>query len=498
MKARGLKAHFLVNLAGPIVPLAVGLITIPIYVSHIGAARYGFLSITWMLLGYLGFLDLGLSRASANALAKLGHASMQEERAKVLVTSICINLFLGAVVGIIFFFAGTFIVERLLSVPANLKPEIESAFPWVAFVLPLSLIAGLGSGALESRERFFASNVLQVIGTTAGLVVPMLVAVYVSPSLSVVLPAAVIVRCASVLQLLSFALRGEGPLRPRHFDRKRCRALLGYGGWISFNNIAGKILASIDQLMIGNILGVAAVAHYAVPMSLVMRSQLLSGALARTLFPRMSRFVPAEAKKLAHKAVLTLAYVNGALCAPAVVLAGPFLELWMGKEFGGISGPVAQLLLLGAWFSAIGSILYGFLQGQGRPNVTAAIHAIDFAPYVILFWLLTTHFGLLGAAAAWNFLVALDTGLLFFAARFRLAELVKFALPFGFILAGYLYVSFVHPAIVNAVIAACVLGAGVGACALIFDTTLHGIVLTLASQGAPRLRSWTTRQTKTK
>ena len=78
-----------------IAPLLVAFVTVPIYVSHIGAARYGVLSIVWLLLGYFGFLDFGLVvGASVNALAKLKHAS-QAERSKVLVTAASLNLALG-------------------------------------------------------------------------------------------------------------------------------------------------------------------------------------------------------------------------------------------------------------------------------------------------------------------------------------------------------------------------------------------------------------------
>ena len=59
-----------------------------------GDARYGVMSIVWVLLGLFGFLDLGLSRAVTNALAKLRDAP-QQHRARVLLTTFGLNLASG-------------------------------------------------------------------------------------------------------------------------------------------------------------------------------------------------------------------------------------------------------------------------------------------------------------------------------------------------------------------------------------------------------------------
>jgi O-antigen/teichoic acid export membrane protein len=479
MKWRGIKANFVFNVAGPVVSLVVALVTVPIYISHIGVARYGLLAIVWRLLGYFGFLDLGLARASANALAKLGDPSSRRQRAKVIVTAAWLNIGLGVAGGIIFYFTGIFFIEHLLTVPADLRPEIEASFPWVACVLPLGLVSGLGNGVLEARERFFASNVLAVAGTTAGLVVPVICAVFISPSLSVVIPAAVISRGLSVLVSLGYALREERPLSPRNFDLKQCKVLLSYGGWISVSNIFGQLLASVDQLMIGAVLGVAAVAHYSVPMSLVVRSQLLAAALSTTLFPRMSRYTQDEAKELAEKALVTISYAFGAICAPAVVLARPLLDLWMGKDFGSIAGPIAVLLLIGAWIDGLGFILFAVQDGQGRPDIGAKIRALGVIPYVIVLWLLMNHFGLLGAAAAWDLMVTIAAGFVFAVTRLNPASLFPLIPPLGFILVAYLYVYISPPAILNAFLAAGVLAAGIGASAMIFDTNARKFVASL-------------------
>jgi hypothetical protein len=99
-KMQGIKANFVFNVLGTLASLVVAFVTVPIYVSHIGAARYGVVSIVWLLLGYFGFLDLGLSRASVNALSKL-KSSSQEERSKVLITTFSLNLALGTLGGLI-------------------------------------------------------------------------------------------------------------------------------------------------------------------------------------------------------------------------------------------------------------------------------------------------------------------------------------------------------------------------------------------------------------
>jgi O-antigen/teichoic acid export membrane protein len=428
MKIRTLKTNFTINVLGAIVPLAIALVTVPIYVRHIGDARYGVLSIVWVLLGYFGFLDLGLSRAAANALARLRDAP-QAERARVLVTTLALNLCLGLFGSLCLALFGSYLLQHVLGVPEALKPEIAQAFPWIVGLFPLALLSGVGIGALESREHFLLANVLQVSGMSLGQIVPVILAVIVSPSLAVVIPAAVVVRVLTVATILIAVYRNEGPLSLAAFDRHQAKKLLSYGGWISISGIVGPILSSFDQFLIGSILGVAAVTHYAVPMNLVTRSQIFAGALTRTLFPRMSRVGPEDARSLAARALHALAYGYAAVCAPAIILTPVFFKYWIGEDFAAVAAPVAQLLFFGAWINGLAFVPYGLLQSQGRPDIVGKFHVAEVLPFIGILWALTSTYGIVGAALAWSLRVAADAGCLFWAAQMAPRTLFRATLP---------------------------------------------------------------------
>ena len=401
MSRKTLKTSFAINLLSPSARIAVALVTIPIYVRHVGDARYGVISIMWVLLGYFGFLDLGLSRAATNALAKLREAP-QQERARVLLTTFALNFGFGVVGAVVLFILGGFLLQHVISIPDALKPEVARSFPWIAVLFPLALISGVGFGALESRERFLLTNTLQIVGVSITQIAPAVVAATVSPSLTVVIPTAVVAQILSVVVALTVVYRLEGPFSVRAFDRREARALLGYGSWISVSNIIGPLLVSFDQFLIGSIMGVASVAHYAVPMNLVARSQIFPAALARTFFPRMSGLSTGEARLLGARALSSLGFGYAAVCAAAIILSPAFFRYWIGGDFALLAAPVAQILFLGAWINGLAFVAFTLIQSQGRPDITGKLHMIEIVPFLLILWALTSTFGINGAAIAWS------------------------------------------------------------------------------------------------
>ncbi|PWB95605.1 flippase [Methylosinus sporium] len=479
MNARGIRTNFMFNVAGALAPLIIALVTVPIYVSHIGAARYGALSIVWVLLGYFGFLDLGMSRASANALAKHEEA---RERSSILVTAFAINLALGVAGGLVLYIGGRVFLQYLLDVPPELEGELDSVFPWLACVVPMTLLTGVASGALESRERFLTINALQIAGSIVGQVLPVLCAVLVSPSLSVVVPAAVLARFPLFLLMLAFVIRREGPLSLTSFDRPRAGALLNYGGWISVTNFLAPLIVSLDQLVIGSALGLAAVTYYVVPLNVVLRTQIFAAALSRTLFPRMSRLQGDDARRLTESAIGTLAHGYAVACSVAIVLIGPFMNLWMGPDFAVVAAPIAEILMIGAWINGIAFLPFAHLQGQGRPDIISKYLALELFPFLLVLWLATRHFGIEGSAYAW--VARAPVHLLFLLAmmRFEKTRYAQLVLPFGCVMTAFVLVRLVRPGLFESLLIASAFAVSTSAIAFAIDQNIKSLFARLKGE----------------
>jgi O-antigen/teichoic acid export membrane protein len=68
---RGLLAkNSVLNLLGQVLPMLVGVVTVPRIVRGLGTDGYGILSIAFMVLGYFSIFDLGLSRATVKFVAE--------------------------------------------------------------------------------------------------------------------------------------------------------------------------------------------------------------------------------------------------------------------------------------------------------------------------------------------------------------------------------------------------------------------------------------------
>ncbi len=408
----GLYRHTLYNLGGSLVPMAVALVTVPLYLRAIGDIRYGVLAIAWLFVGYFGLFDLGISRATTFHVAQLAD-SVPEVRERVFWTAAALNLLFGLIGGVVLFSVAHVVFAAGFNIPETIRLEASSSVPWLAAALPLATVSAVMVGVLQARAQFGLMNALGILNTALTQFVPLVVALVAGPDLRQLIAATVIARGVGVL-LLFVAVWSTLPLgRSIGFDRGRARQLFSYGGWIAVTNVVGPILDTADRLLIGALLNAQAVTYYTIPSNLVSRVSMLPSAITTSAFPRLSRMDDDRSRRLGAQMLALLGGAVSLVVIAGILVLPMFLRWWVGDAFAVRAAPVGMVLLLGVWINSLAYVPLTELQARSRPDLVAKLHLAEVAPFLVLLALGIHFLGLLGAAAAWTVRVGLDAALLF-------------------------------------------------------------------------------------
>jgi O-antigen/teichoic acid export membrane protein len=409
--------HFaVINLLGSLVSLLLAIVTVPAYLHMLGQVRYGIWLVGWVLIGYFG-IDLGLGRATANAVAKL-RSGPATERQTVVATAAVVNLAFGIVFGALAL-AGTELAISLTgSVTGNLHREVVTAAPWLAATIPLFIVSSVLTGSLEGLERFLLVNVIATLGSVSVQLLPLAAAALIAPRLDVLAAATVVALLGSTtIAAVTCVVCLPVTSRPR-FDRRRAKALLKFGGWITVTYLISPLLSTLDKLIIGAVSGARAVTHYTVGFNLVTKLWIFPSALVRSLFPRFSRLAGADARHLAVQSSRALSAIMTPITVTGILAVHPFMRVWVGSTFASAAALSTEILFLGLWVNSLAFVPYTLLQAQGRPDLPAKFHILELPPFLGALWLGIKLGGVAGAATAWSGRVLFDAVLLTAAARY--------------------------------------------------------------------------------
>lgn len=399
------------NFAAMLVPTLVALVTLPLYIHTMGEERYGVIALVTALIGYFGLFDFGLSAASAQRIAAADPDDIAARRS-IFWTAAGINLALGLLGALLLAPIAWVFFGSAEGTSAELRAEINGSIVWIALALPIMLLSGVLRGALQGAGRFAEMNLINVVMGPATQIIPLLVAIYVSPSLIWVLPTLYFVRLlALAMQAIVVAKRVIHGWTPC-FDRSRVRDLLSFGGWVTLSAVVDPLLTTIDRFVIGSFLGMKSVSHYTVPYQLAQRSLIVPSALLDAMLPRLAGANEAEALGVSKRGMRAVVALMTPPMIAGIAFIHSFLSLWISRDFADSAALPAQFMLAGCWFNAIGFCCFQHLRARGRPRLIAIAHLIEIPPYLLCLWAGMYFYGLAGAAAAFAVRVAFDDALL--------------------------------------------------------------------------------------
>jgi O-antigen/teichoic acid export membrane protein len=410
----------LLNLLGYAAPLVVAVFAIPLIVKAIGTDRFGVLTLTWVLTGYLSILDLGLGRALTKIVAeKLGqnHAA---DIPCVIWTALTALAFISIVIGLIFYSCSHWLVYDVLKIPVGLKTEaLYSLYLTAVSISAVIISAGLRA-ILEAYQRFDLVIAARIPLGILSFAAPLLVIPF-SVKLHAII--AVIFMGRLLITLIQFFLCCK--IIPRlladfSVKLKMFGTLIQFGGWMTVSNAISPLLIYLDRFFIGALLSISAVAYYATPSEVITKLTLVSGALMGVLFPAISASYTTDCQRAAFLVEQGLKYLFIVIFPVVLVIvtfASEGLGIWLNEEFARNCKEVTQILAMGIFFGCLGQIPFAFIQGVGRPDLTGKLHLVEMVVYLIALTGAIYWAGIVGAAIVWALRFMFDTVCLYIMAQ---------------------------------------------------------------------------------
>ena len=422
------------NLLGQLLPMAVGIVAIPLLIRGIGVARFGVLSLAWIIIGYFSLFDLGIGRALTKLLADRIAAQEEHVIPSLVWTSLLLLFLLGLFGGLVTLLISPWLVQRTLKIPQTLQTETLHAFFLLAVSIPLVTITSGLRGILEGLQRFRILNLIRIPMGIFSFGGPLLVLPF-STSLVPVVGILVGGRLIGGMAHL-FACFYALPAFRHSFVLKRSLVLrlFKFGGWMTVSNLISPIMIYMDRFLIGALLSVSAVAYYTAPFDVVTRLTIIPAAVAGVLFPAFALSLMQDPNRAALLLSRGVKYVFLALFPIVLVivtLAPEALRLWLGAAFSVNASSVLRWLAAAVLVNSLAQLPFTLIQGAGRPDITAKLHLLELPIYLFALSLLVRDQGIEGAAIAWAARATLDAVLLFFLAHRLLPLRREFLLKLG-------------------------------------------------------------------
>jgi O-antigen/teichoic acid export membrane protein len=365
-----LSRRLLRNLAGSwgamAIRLPITLLLTPFLIAQLGEERYGAFGVLLSLLAYMnlagGPLHSSIGRELAHAGANRAH------RARVLASAVSAAAILAALTAAI----GPAIAGPLASamrLPAFIRPDALVCFAAMIATVVLSQLLTPFLGLLISRNRYDLVDLIEALSQVLYAVLLVLIFQLSGPSLARLGFAHLAAQATAGIVYAVLALRAD-PHTRLHFsavDRKEVRSLLSFSGQLFLINLSVLITYQTDNLVIARMIGIGAVAHYAVAASLILRIRQLMYGLSRSFMPATAdpAATPERLRELHFRGTRYATLLVCGLGAVSAGLAVPFFTLWLGEGFRS-SALVFRILIAASVFAMSQYVTNAVLTGLRR------------------------------------------------------------------------------------------------------------------------------------
>lgn len=385
-----------------VLTVAVSYVMTPFVVHALGPNGYGTWTLVNAMTGYIGLVALGVPMACVRYVAE--HVSLKEWAKANQTIGTCAGLYLMLGAGALIVGGGLWWAFTYYDIPPSYRGDAYVAFALMALYIAISFFSYLPEGIMYAHHDFVPRNLVRIgglflrFGLTIGLLGQ-------HPSLSFLAAIQLIgLSFDFFVSLLVIRIRfTKIRIDFRLFDRATLRRVMSFSLFVLLMAAGGRLSFETDALVIGALIGVAAISSYAFANSLVVYVLDFVVGIAAVVSP-MATALSSQGREDElreiflkwSKAALSLTIAIGVFL---LVLGPRFIGWWIGPEHEGPSGDVLRVLTLSCFvFLPARGVALPILMGLGKARLPTIAFLVAGIVNLVLSTALARPLGLVGVA----------------------------------------------------------------------------------------------------
>jgi O-antigen/teichoic acid export membrane protein len=380
----------------------VALASLPLAVRYLGAERFGVWATIASTAVLLNLLDLGIAGTLTNHISQSYAVGDRDYAARYATNALALSLVVACLSGLALAAAWSHIDwMALFGVSASvLLSEVNATVAIAATLMLIGLPASLVSRILAGYQEVHLNNLIVACGTVLNLVGLLIgIALHVSMPWLFLMSAGCVPLCNSAVLVTLWWFRPW--LRPRRklLEWAAARELLGSGSGFFLIQIAGAVVFSSDNVVIGHYLGSAQVTPYNVAWRLVGLTVVLQSLVFPALWPA---YAEAYARgdfgwmRRAFRLMMSVTLVLNLVCGMTVLALGKTVIRWWAGESAVPSTALLAAMALWAVISGCMTVESCLLAAVGRTHMQGVLSIVAAAVNLALSILLVQRIGALG------------------------------------------------------------------------------------------------------
>jgi lipopolysaccharide exporter len=280
------------------------------------------------------------------------------------------------------------------------SPEAAGLIRAIGFVTIINSLVNISVVSFEKELEFSKFFQYQFLAFITETILAIIIAFfYRSPwALVIAVLGGNLVRC-----IMSYRV---DPYRPRfEFNFQKARELWGFGRWILGSNILLFLITQGDDLIVGSVIGAAALGFYqlAYRISNIPQTEY-THLISRVAFPTYAKLK--DNLERLGRTYCRLLNFSIFVCVPSAVLicslGADFTRIFLGAKWMQMV-PALQILSLYGLLRSLESSTGALFMAIGKPHIRTKLQLLQLVLLAAVIYPLTARFGFIGAAFAVTF-----------------------------------------------------------------------------------------------